>query len=87
MSNPFHGEAGSSGAEDEKMVVYVCEHCGERFEAAESDVARAVDCPHCGVETILGGPKPAPEPEPEPRPEPQPQAPQEVTVNSRRRRM
>ncbi len=47
------------------MVVYVCEHCGERFEAAKTDVARAVDCPHCGVETILGGPKAEPEDEPE----------------------
>ncbi len=74
MSNPFHGESDSAGAEGESMLVYVCEHCGERFEAAASDAARAVDCPHCGVETILGGPRQEPEPtrEPEPQTRPQP---------------
>jgi len=63
MSNPFHDEKDAKSPDGEKMVVYVCEHCGERFEAAETDVARAVDCPHCGEETILGGKKPDPEPE------------------------
>lgn len=62
MSNPFHDEMDAENPDGEDMVVYVCEHCGERFEATESDVARAVNCPHCGVETILGGPKPEPEP-------------------------
>lgn len=66
MSNPFHGESDNSGADGEKMLVYVCEHCGERFEAAESDMPRAVDCPHCGVETILDAPRAEPEPTPQP---------------------
>ncbi len=66
MSNPFHGESDGSGADGEKRLVYVCEHCGERFEAAAADVARAVDCPHCGVETILDAPRAEPEPAPQP---------------------
>jgi TPR repeat protein/DNA-directed RNA polymerase subunit RPC12/RpoP len=54
MSNPFHDEKGDTDSMPEDLVIYICEHCGERFDAAESDVAHVVACPHCQTETVLG---------------------------------
>ena len=56
MSNPFHDEKGDSDAMPEDLVIYICEHCGERFDAAESNVDQVVACPHCRTETVLGVP-------------------------------
>ncbi len=76
MSNPFHDGMDATNPEAAGTVIYVCEHCGGRFEADEALSPRAVDCPHCGEETILGvrrDPEPEPEPEPEPKPELEPE--------------
>ena len=74
MSNPFHDEKGDTDAMPEELVIYICEHCGGRFDAPESDVDQVVECPHCQTETVLVAPnKPQPvDPEPEPEPEPRP---------------
>lgn len=76
MSNPFHDEKGDTNSMPKERVIYICEHCGERFDAGESDVDQTVECPHCRTETVLVAPekpqpvKPMPEPVPEPEPQP-----------------
>lgn len=77
MSNPFHDEKGDTDAMPEELVIYICEHCGERFDAPESDVDQVVECPHCQTETVLVAPdKPRPvEPKPESAPAPPPISP------------
>jgi|GEM_PF-4484917 len=57
MANPFDDSTGksSSSPEIDEHVVYICEHCGERFDTLRSMAGRLVKCPHCREETLIAG--------------------------------
>ncbi len=55
MSNPFDdkGKVQAGAAASDAHVVYICEHCGERFDTLKSMAGQLVECPHCKKETLI----------------------------------
>ncbi|MDB6023932.1 MAG: spoIIIE [Verrucomicrobiales bacterium] len=56
----YTSPAGQLPSLEPRLVVVLCEHCGEKIEFDANELGDrqnvSVPCPHCGVETILSAP-------------------------------